>query len=298
MAYVFRHDESLPGSTRRIARELLEDSLDRLRGVRPEDLEEAVHEVRKNGKRLRALIRLVRSGMKHGRARERRVRDAGRVLSPLRDAHALAEAFERLAALRTVSRPDPAHLQIRRWLEDRQEEASRQAGREALPKAQALLREALDDVGSWHLERGPEVLREGLTRSYRAGREAMERCAEEPGDEAFHTWRKREKATWYHLSLLREMAPPRLDPLIGQWHALSEVLGDDHELALLAHLLREAPVDDHDAVHEFLAQLGRERAELRVRAAALGQRLYRQSPDVFGGSLAELWADWKAGTPE
>ena len=97
MAYsITPKDRSATKALRRIARERLEDSValvdaDRMPRVA------LIHELRKNVKKTRALLRLVRPGFDAYARENAALRDAGRMLSDLRDADVLAQSFDNVA---------------------------------------------------------------------------------------------------------------------------------------------------------------------------------------------------------
>ena len=68
--------------------------------------------------------------------------------------------------------------------------------------------------------------RAGATRS------PIARATPEP--ELLHAWRKRAKDLWYHQRLLAPAWPDVLGAQAEEAHALTELLGDDHDLAVLA----------------------------------------------------------------
>jgi hypothetical protein len=52
------------------------------------------------------------------------------------------------------------------------------------------------------------------------------------------------KDLWYDSRLLGETAPSILGPLARSLHALSELLGDDHDLAVLVKMQRSDALDE------------------------------------------------------
>jgi CHAD domain-containing protein len=97
VSYRFQHDESVPESVRRIAREELDSTVGRLSQPRPAVRDEAIHEARKGVKKVRALLRLVQSVLGDSYRTEGRVlRKAGRTLSELRDASSVIEILNQL----------------------------------------------------------------------------------------------------------------------------------------------------------------------------------------------------------
>ena len=87
-AYRLKTEEEAAAGIRRIAAGRAERALERLRGADERELAAAVHGARKDMKKLRGLLRLVRDelGKKTFETEDRRYRDAGRALSGNRDA--------------------------------------------------------------------------------------------------------------------------------------------------------------------------------------------------------------------
>ena len=105
-AYRLKTKESPSEGARRIALGRSEKALERLQEVDRDELAGAIHGARKDLKKLRGLLRLIRAelGKKTFKAENRRYRDAGRLLSGSRDAEV---KLETLLALRTASTTSP-----------------------------------------------------------------------------------------------------------------------------------------------------------------------------------------------
>ena len=99
MAYRLEFDESPDVPARRCAIERIEDAIAQLDRGRAHDPQGAVHEARKDVKKVRALLRLYRSGLGDAtyRYENRELRDAGRALSVMRDADVLLDTIDGLA---------------------------------------------------------------------------------------------------------------------------------------------------------------------------------------------------------
>ena len=123
-------------------------------------------------------------------------------------------------------------------------------------------------------------------------RDALER----PSVENLHEWRKRVKDLWYHLRIIAPAWPPVIDALAEEAHVLSERLGDDHDLAVLASSARlnhdcfEDPAD----LDALLDAIARRRAELQSEAVAIGRRLYADEPAAFTARAQEWWRAWRS----
>ena len=93
----FSPGRDLQAEIRRIAGKRMRSATDTLRDL-SKDPDEAVHDARKDLKKLRALLRLVRDGLGEVRYRKenRALRNAGRALADFRDAAVRVELVEKL----------------------------------------------------------------------------------------------------------------------------------------------------------------------------------------------------------
>ena len=96
-AYRLKRKEKTAKGVRRVARGRVENALEQLR-EQPEGEEAAVHTARKDLKKLRSLLRLVRGELDRAtyRNESERYRDAGRLLSDARDAEVKLQTLEEL----------------------------------------------------------------------------------------------------------------------------------------------------------------------------------------------------------
>jgi CHAD domain-containing protein len=275
----FRLDEGepVPAGVRRIAGSQLDMSIERLEGETDEDLGTAVHETRKSLKRLRATVRLARDelGDEVYRRENRALRDAGRRLAGARDSEVLLETLD------AVSPPARAEG-FKRTLMGQHAAAQRRL-REggAVEVVLRELREASTRVSDWPLERdGIDALAPGFKRIYRRGRRAYRTVRSEPTTENLHELRKRAKDLWYAAQIVRPASPKKMKRIVRRAHELSNLIGEDHDLALLAEAAREHRdrFADEAAVGELAGLVERRRAELRREALELARRLYRKKP--------------------
>jgi CHAD domain-containing protein len=150
-------------------------------------------------------------------------------------------------------------------------------------------------VSDWNLrDRSLEqIVQPGMRRVYRKGRARWIRAAaRKPSARALHRWRKEVKDLRYVVELL-DVRPSPATPAAGRRaaklaqraDALGELLGEEHDLALLAERVRK-----HDelkrhkrARRALLRTIARRRARLREQALRAGGRLYRRKPRRFAG---------------
>jgi CHAD domain-containing protein len=298
MAYRLHPGEALPDGLRRCAREQLDRAIDQLSLRVADDPVEAVHEARKSLKKARSLLRLGRGTLASDERRRDNdaLRRAGRKLSAARDAEVMLEATDGLAERFAGRVPQTTFDAIRRHLV-----AERDAARARLLES-GLTGQVAEELGAvrsrvdaWDLRRdGWRALEPGLDRSYARGRAALERARRDPTAENLHEWRKRTKDLWYHLRLLKPLAPGIVGGAAKDADKLSKLLGDDHDLAVLHATLEDGAGDlkvDMDAV---LALIDHRREQLQADALPLGQRLYAERRKVF---VARMRRYWKASRP-
>jgi CHAD domain-containing protein len=292
-----RQTEAGVRGVRRVARKEIDAALDGLtkRSISDED----VHEARKLLKRTRAALRLVRPavGDRAYRRDNAALRDAARPLSEIRDARILVDAFDAVAKGARLSdrrawRPFRAGLAAERA----RRHATTLRRRGALRRIRKKLATARKRIGNWAGQGGGwEVLGAGLERVYRAGRKTFARARRKPAVARLHAWRKQVKYLWHQLQLIEPIWPAILRDLGDQAHRLSDLLGDDHDLAMLEERLRRSPARPRGAAGEKLAsRIATRRAALESKAVTLGARLYEESPRAFVERLAGYWRAWRA----
>jgi CHAD domain-containing protein len=299
----FRLDpgQPVPDEVRRAALGRIDHAIDELGGRSDSTREQAVHEARKDMKKLRALLRLVRGelGDRVYRVENAAFRDIARQLAGVRDADVmlttLGQLEERYGELPGAARRLRPALVAHRF------RASAGSVKPASKAAAAGLAEARDRVADWPLGTDSfEALEDGLARSYRQGRRDFRRARRDASPERVHEWRKRVKDLWYHLSLLDGTWKPVVSALAGEAHELSDRLGDDHDLAVLGEWAHRhaGALDGADPVlRGFDVIVASRRRELQEEAFGYGERLYGDKTAVFVGRLESWWDAARAKSP-
>lgn len=299
-AYRLKSDEPVADGLLRVACGRLEHAIGELAGESDSGPVEAVHEARKDIKKLRALLRVARDplGRELVRRENTELRDIAGGLGALRDADVAGETLDKLAADCPDLLTPAAAGRLRRALEGADPTGPPDRERE-MEAARERLELVLDRAEDWQLGGEDwELLGEGMRRSYRRGRRRMRAAADDPTDEALHEWRKRVKDHWYQLRLVRCAWPSPLEAVAEEAHLVSEQLGDDHDLGLLAERFgdgSDGPASEGD--RERLGQaVERRRGQLREAAFTAGARIYAERPKVFELRFARYWQA-QAATP-
>jgi CHAD domain-containing protein len=289
MPYRFKIDEPVEKGFRRIAREQLEFALTEL--AAPQVLPKGVHECRKALKRIRALVRLASPGMGYRKARRRgrALSEIARLLSARRDQ---AVMLETLAKLTSETQSDAALVlaPLRAHLTKLVGEGPKPLDADCAAKVRLmLLREAQKFARTRFRRNGFAALEGGLEESYRKARKAMKNAYGEPSDENFHTLRKAAQWHWRQMSLLARAWPEEFAVRVTAAHDLSQMLGDDHDLAMLIGVTTRAEdisAEDKEAIVALCAH--RQRA-LRNDAEPRAERLFAEKPKAFTKRMAAYW---------
>ena len=95
-----------------------------------------------------------------------------------------------------------------------------------------------------------------------------------------HAWRKEVKDLWHLIRLARKRLPARVAAMAGDLARLGDMLGRDHDHAVLAEKLALAPDANHSLMRQ-LAMIAAGRRALEKEAFALGEELYERKPKAF-----------------
>jgi CHAD domain-containing protein len=109
--------------------------------------------------------------------------------------------------------------------------------------------------------------------------------------EDLHGWRKQAKYHWYHARLLKPIKPKKIRRRIAQARALTELLGDYHDLVDFRALLASGLLPQ-DACAAFLAPAAAEMTRLEGAAFDLGRDLFSGKPQAQVGHWHRWWKDW------
>jgi CHAD domain-containing protein len=293
MAYRLEIDEAVSAGLRRSAAEQSDRALRELREHVNTDPEDAIHSARKAIKKERSLLRLARGSMSPGARRQenRALRTAARGLSQSRDAEALLGTIDDLAERYAGQLPVHEFDSVRGSLQRRRDaERVDLAGREAIDRAIAELAAVRDRTDRWAF--GAEdwdAVRHGLRRSYRDGRRAWHRARDSGSTEDWHGWRKRAKDLWYEQRLLAATGGPAVAGLAKDAHHLADLLGDDHDLAVLRSALRSGQIELAGDLEGLLGLIDHRREQLQSQALALGARIYADRPTVYSSRIRTMW---------
>ena len=236
MAYRLELGDGVAHSLRKVAREQLEAAAEELRRRRGPRRGGARRAQAAEEDAVGAAARPPGHAQAEFQAENRALRDAGRALSGARDADVMVETVEKLGrALRRIAA-------LRAATRNR---LAKRPGPSAIPPSTPILCARWPRAPTAGRSRAMWWSRASVVRTRAAGRRSQI-ADRDPTAENLHEWRKRVKDLWYQQRLLQQAWPAVLKAEAAEAKALSKLLGDDHDLAVLAELLGTTDGDPQD----------------------------------------------------
>lgn len=297
MAYKLRSDESLEEICQRIAREQVSKAIDEIDDDSL-NAHETVHQVRKRCKKVRGLLRLFRFGLddQYSTLNEE-FRDAARTLSPVRDSEAVIETYDDLMEVYGELVDQRRLRSIRNEFERRRDAVEKDLDVEnRISTFRAFCDGQLSNIESWQLtsDFNTKMLVKGLRKTYRRGRKEMATALETESTEEFHEWRKRVKYHWYHMRILRDVWPPIVRARRDELDELSDLLGDEHDLATLRLSISDGSeaFGDYREIQATIGLIDQRRNELRAKSRNLGRNIYAEKPSALAARFSTYLNTW------
>ncbi len=297
MSFQLQTTEKIRVGVRRIALEQIEKAL---LEIDDQDIprHDVVHQVRKRCKKLRGLVRLVRPAFgKTYKDANQMFRDAARRLSDLRDAKSMVVTCDDLLGYFQSQIDRSAFATIRQSVNGDLQQIDDRDVAERLSQFRETMIAAKKSVKCWELsESGVDAIRDGFIKTHRRARNRLADAMEGYHSELLHQLRKRTKYHWYHLRLLGDVWPPVMKSYRRQAKKLSDLLGDEHDYAVL----RKAVLSDAKAgenrkeLDVFVALLDARRRRLADTSIAIAQRVYAEPSELAAERVQAVWKTWRS----
>ncbi|GES44124.1 CHAD domain-containing protein [Rhizobium dioscoreae] len=300
MSYRIRPDRALDDEVHKAAAHQLGKAMAVLTD-RPQGLHEAVHDARKNIKRVRALYRLIAPVAREFQQRENdRLRNMARTLSGVRDATALIEIGHYLQATARSAEELHALTRVSDLLTTRRDrlaaaqtdlEDKAQAAVAICAEAREALKEISFDCGRRDTAR---LFQKSWRKNVRKAMQALSEChAEAAHVESFHDLRKRSQDYWMHHMLLRDVWPAAMHAKQLEAKALVDVLGRYLDMSILADVADREPhlfdrSDDHARLLEAI--IARQQTA-RGEALERGRWVFADKPESEARTIKHLWLE-------
>ncbi len=249
-----------------------------------------VHEVRKHLKKMRAILKLLREEIGHREFKSENFRlgDAGRQLSPVRDAEVRLATFEKQREAIAELRGD--FPRVRRRLAREARAQSVGAG-PVLEGVVAVLQTAHRHAGAWKVAGFTTGdFSSALQSSYKTARDAYRAARREMTVERQHDLRKRLKDFCSQLEMARPLHPDGFEKEIGAAKILADLLGQHLDLAVLREALIQARWKAETALERdsLLGLLAAGQLALEEKVLTECDPFFREGPKAFRDRLSLL----------
>lgn len=200
----------------------------------------ALHEARKNFKRIRALFELGRPAFNAGIAGpDAQIQRAARMLAQHRESEALRALLERELRVAGSSDFDILETSLMLHLMAHHPVANRARDLMNAAKIVTAVRKTLVNAGTREM---PQLLcLRRWRKSYKAARRNYHAARDNPSTDAMHAFRKRAKRLLNQSRLLRTWGNRELTQFRAQLEAIDDLLGRSRDCGLLGVILRGVP---------------------------------------------------------
>ena len=242
--------------------------------------EARVHQIRQRLKRSRTLLRVLERAFGDRAASVRRdLAATARLLAGARDADVMAASARELAAANARDGDDIGFERVAEALDREAAASHKQRARSG--EIRRRLATAMAAMCAFNTDfDGQKLVDASIERAYRRGRRAMRRSQSSLATPDLHQWRKEVKRLWHLVRMARRRLPDGARRLARRLNRLGDLLGLDHDHAMLAERLALSPTGD-PALMRQLAAIAQRRRSLEAKAFKIGAKLYRKEPKKF-----------------
>jgi len=300
MSYRLENSETLSFGLKRIVLELIDNSVFNFAKGNG-SLNEDVHETRKNFKKTRTVLRLIRSdiGVESFRIENSFYRDSGRVLSDLRDSTVLIQTFDKLLKNSELEMSNFDFSIFRNFLVEKHKNisANKHKKSEVINSLSTELLLARSRVFDWPISGDKfKIIKKNLQLIYEEGQVYMYAVFNEAIKENVHEWRKRVKNLWYSMRILSNLWPEIMSPLVTLLGKLSDNLGDTNDMFLLKEriITNQSKFKDDQHTRELINFIDRRIIDLLRDARSIGRKIYSEDSKYFVGRMQNYFEIWRS----
>ncbi|MBV9009591.1 MAG: CHAD domain-containing protein [Verrucomicrobia bacterium] len=292
MSYQLERGEDIGKTLRRICRKQIEAAIAAASGER-ECASSSVWETRKHIKRARAILQLgqaVADRYAAFEAPEKTLREAGRLISGIRDAEVRLDTMRQLHSAGT---PRFAEVEAMLTMElNNFVAALAQWQTETIP----LLEKARAAIADAAFERlGCDEVCTSVRHSYKRACKALAEARKKLTPECAHRLRRRVKTLCFQLRIVRPANPIVLKKLSDELGCVASLLGRAHDLNFLGERLCSAQTKERwsrEAL-QLLPSVQMTEADLQTSALELAEHFFAESTGDFAQRIGNALRKWQ-----
>ncbi len=300
MSYRLENNENLSFGFKRIVLELIDNSVFNLSKGNG-SFNEDIHKTRKNFKKIRTVLRLIRSHLqeKNFQLENSFYRSAGRTLSDLRDSTVLIQTFDKLLNKSELEMSNFDFSVFRDFLIEKHKNISAAKNKKSMV-INSLITDlilARSRVFDWPISGDNfKIIKKNLQRIYEQGQGYMYAVFNESIKENVHEWRKRVKDLWYSMRILSNLWPEIMSPMVILLGKLSDTLGDTNDLFLLKEriITNQSKFKDDQHTRELINFIDRRIIDLLRDARSIGRKVYSEDSKYFVGRMQNYFEIWRS----
>ncbi len=259
------------------------------------DPDETVHEIRKNMKRVRAIIKLLQYSLgRTGYVQENYYyRDIGRMLSPFRDKKVISDLAEKYSNKRFRG----ANMEALQSIAERYSQAhcrqiNKLTGDHLIVEKVSILLEKGKKRFSQLLSAGIDInlIIDSYTKTYRQTCEVLIKVLQENEPHIKHELRKKAKYFWYQSQLLHNYYPAYFGLLNRQLEKVSDLLGAGHDLFSFQESLRKNGIKKETGdfyLNNLLVDINKYMAKHNISAIELVNKITVEDPGIFKSRIKQ-----------
>lgn len=296
MPYRFTKNEQLSFGLKRIILEEIDGALNDL-SEKSKNVDEEIHSARKHFKKIRAVLRLIRSPLGEVLYSNANIaiRDAARNLALARNTAVMLRTLEKIHFNDENSKH--ALTIIREHLTSGYETAKITKGEsnKIINRTKKLLIQLRSETHHFPINGDDfSLIKDGINEVFIKGRKYFVDSKSFPSDFILHEWRKYIKYLWYDFKLLTNLWPSYFNAIAYELEILAEKLGDINDLALFEKTVNElASVLPAHSPEILLNQLKLKKEKLAIKTLNTGERIFIEKPKAITTRLEDLFILWK-----
>ena len=300
MSFRLENNETLSFGLKRIVLELIDNSIFHFAKGNG-SFNEDVHETRKNFKKIRTVLRLIKTsiGNQNFKLENSFYAGSGRVLSDLRDSTVLISTFDKLLKKSELEMSSFDFSIFRNFLIEKHKNisASKSKKSEVINSLSTDLLLARSRVFDLEITGDSfKLIKNNLRRIYEQGQQCMYAVFSEPIKANVHEWRKRVKDLWYSMRILSNIWPEIMSPLVILLGRLSDLLGDTNDLFLLKEriIANQSKFKDDQHTKELITFIDRRIIDLLREARSIARKVYSEDSKYFVGRMQNYFQIWRS----
>jgi CHAD domain-containing protein len=255
----------------------------------------SIHESRKNIKKIRAVLRLIRHEIGEEKYREFNAfySESGQQVAMLRDDTSIIELLENFKmAIKSPALKKVIQKSIRLTIKKREKEFAEFHKNKNDIKLNKLLLKKTEELRHLNIPSNPEIfILQSIGKVHRSTIKRMKLAETEGSKEAYHNWRKQVKYLMFQMMMLKNAWPLFFEAYIAELDKLQKLLGNLHDLDILNSLVVEGTLLalDKKQKEALLKYIYPHRASLKKQLHLIGRQVFAESSPAFSKRLLGIW---------